>query len=264
MSDMRSWALVAVATAGCGRFGFSGHEPPGDGAFGDGRGIDSNLQVDGSPDATYACTGSELCDGFETGLGSMWIADPMVSIDTTRAHRGTSSVHVHSPAFGANTGSYQSLAESQTITANINPFYVRAWLWLSALPAFDNGLELMSAERPSSSSGVYVFVHADSTKLYSQLDTMIRSTTTLVPTGQWFCLVWKVTRNTGSSGMLSLTGDITVPPLNAVKTDSSTQPLQYVVIGLGYSSTNNPVAQPAQDLWIDDVIVSGTAVTCSD
>ena len=45
---------------------------------------------------------------------------------------------------------------------------------------------------------------------------------------------------------------------------SSTLPLQYVVIGLGYSSTNNPVPQPAQDLWIDDVIVSATAVGCAD
>ena len=84
-----------------------------------------------------------------------------------------------------------------------------------------------------------------------------------MPTGQWFCLVWKVTRNTGTSGLLDLSGDVTVT-LNNTKTDSTTLPVQYVVIGLGYSSTNNPVPQPAQDLWIDDVIVSGTAVTCAD
>jgi hypothetical protein len=263
MSDMRSWALIAALAAGCGRFGFSGHEPPGDGAMGDGSGIDGRVVVDGSPDApTYVCTGSEVCEGFEGGLG-VWTADSMVSIDTTRAHRGTQSVHVHSAAFGANTGSFQAIAESQTIAANINPFWVRSWLWLSALPAFDNGLELISAQRPSSSSGVYVFVHADSTKVYSQLDTKISSTPTLVPTGQWFCLVWKVTRNTATSGLLDLSGDVTVT-LNNTKTDSTTVPIQFVVIGLGYSSTNNPVPQPAQDLWIDDVIVSGNAVTCSD
>jgi hypothetical protein len=257
-------SLAVLLASGC-RFRFTEGDR-GDGAIGsddaaaDGTTGDDAL-IDSGPSA--ACTSAAICDGFESGLGSMWVADPMVSIDTTRAHRGTQSVKVHSPAFGANTGSYQSIAESQTITSGINPFYVRAWLWLSALPAFDNGLELMSAERPSSGSGIYVFVHADSTKVYSQLDTKIQSTATLVPTAGWFCLVWKVTRNTGTSGALELSGDVNVTLMNT-KTDSSTLPLQYVVIGLGYSSTNNPVPQPAQDLWIDDVIVSATPVGCAD
>jgi hypothetical protein len=254
-------ALAAALASGCGRFSFAEQDPPGDGR---GSGIDSNLLPDdGDVDApTYACSGNEVCEGFESGLG-VWTAQGMATIDTTRAHRGTQSVHVHTDAFGANTGSYQSIYESQTVAANINPVWVRAWLWLSALPAFDNGLELMSIERPSSGSAVYVFVHADSTKVYSQLDTKIQSTPTLVPTGQWFCLIWNVTRNTGTSGSLVLSGDVDVSLANT-KTDSATMPVQYVVIGLGYSSTNNPVPQPAQDLWIDDVIVSGTAVTCED
>jgi hypothetical protein len=121
----------------------------------------------------------------------------------------------------------------------------------------------MSAQRPSSSSGVYVFVHADRTNVYSQLDGKVMNTTMLVPEGQWFCLIWQVTRNTGTSGLLALTGDVTVSVSNT-KTDSSTQPIQYVVLGMGYSSTNTPVPQPAQDLWIDDVIVSATAVGCAD
>ena len=262
MSDMRYWAVIAALAAGCGRFGFSGHEPLGDGATGDGRWIDAGVVVDGSPDApTYVCTGSELCEGFESGLGA-WMADPMVTIDTTRAHRGAQSVHVHSPAFAANTGSYQSLFESQTVTANINPFYVRAWLWLSALPATNNAMELITAERPGS-AGDYVFVRNTRTSVYSQFDTTVMNTTTLIPTGGWFCLVWKVTRDSGTAGRLDLTGDVTVSLVGS-QTDSSTQPMQYVTIGIGYSSTNVATNQPTQDVWIDDVIVSGTAVTCND
>jgi hypothetical protein len=261
MSDMRSWALLVALAAGCGRFGFSGNEPPGDAAgMGDGRRGDG--AVDSSPDAAlYACTGSELCSDFENGTG-LWMADPMVTIDTTRAHRGLQSVHVHSPAFGVATDSYHSLYESATVTANINPFYVRAWLWLSALPATNNAMELITAERPGS-AGDYVFVHSDRTAVYSQYDTTIMNTTTLIPTGGWFCLVWKVTRDTGTAGRLDLTGDVTVSLVGS-KTDSSATPMQYVTIGLGYSGTNVATAQPAQDLWIDDVIVAGTAVTCSD
>jgi len=254
-------AFATIASGGCGRFSFTEHDPPGDGR---GSGIDSNVMADdGDVDApTYACSGNEVCDGFESGFGTVWTTQGMVSIDTTRAHRGTQSVHVHSPAFAANTGSYHSIYETQTVASNINPFWVRGWLWLSALPAFDNGLELITAEAPSA-AGDYVFVHADSTKVYSQYDAQIMSTSTLVPTGQWFCLIWKVTRNTGTSGSLELTGDVTVSLPNA-KTDSTANPMQVVVFGLGYSSTNVPVPQPAQDLWIDDVIVSATAVTCDD
>lgn len=255
-------ALAAVAAGGCGRFGFGGDDPPK--ADARGGGIDGDLvpkdgDLDGMP--TYACTGSEVCEGFENGVG-VWMLDPMASIDTTFAHRGTKSMHVHSPAFAANTGSYQAIFQSQTVTANINPFWVRAWLYLSARPAFDNAMELITAERPGS-AGDYVFVHDDRTNVYSQYDLSIMNTFTLVPEAQWFCLVWKVTRDTGNAGALELSGEVDVA-LTGHQTDSSTNTMQYVTIGIGYSSTNVPVAQPTQDLWIDDVIVSGTAVGCAD
>ncbi|HUS29120.1 MAG TPA: hypothetical protein VMZ53_11435 [Kofleriaceae bacterium] len=258
-------ALAAIVGAGCGRFGFGADDPGRDAPqVGDGGTDVVTMGGDGGVDAPefFACTGSEVCEGFESGFG-VWMADAMVSLDATRAHRGNHSVHVHSPAFAAGGSSYQAIYQSQTVSANINPFWVRGWFWLSARPNFDNAMELMTAERPSTSSGDYVFVHADSTNVYSQFDAQIMQTSTLVPVGQWFCLIWKVTRNTGTSGALELSGDVTVSLANT-KTDSTTSSLQIVVLGIGYASSNTPVAQPAQDLWIDDVIVSASAVTCSD
>lgn len=254
--------IVAVAlwAAGCGRFGF-GSEDRSDGAIGDGRRDVADVAGDTGPSA--ACLSAAVCTDFEgPSLPAPWMADPMVTLDTTRAHRGMQSVHVHSPAFAANTGSYQDLSESQTVSAGFNPFWVRAWLWLSALPATNNAMELITAERPSS-AGDYVFVHSDRTDVYSQFDLTVMNTPTLVPTGTWTCLIWKVTRDSGTAGKLELSGDVTVA-LTGSKTDSATMPMQYVVIGLGYSSTNVSSAQPAQDLWIDDVIVSASAVTCAD
>ncbi|MDB4964246.1 MAG: hypothetical protein JWP01_4245 [Myxococcales bacterium] len=37
-----------------------------------------------------------------------------------------------------------------------------------------------------------------------------------------------------------------------------------VTFGIGFAGSNTPVAQPALDLWIDDVIVDPDPVTCAD
>jgi hypothetical protein len=47
-------------------------------------------------------------------------------------------------------------------------------------------------------------------------------------------------------------------------TDSTAAPLKTVALGIGFAATNVNDAQPAIDMWIDDVIVHHAPVTCSD
>ena len=257
---MRALALL-VALAGCGRLGFGDGGDKLDARTGDAIG------GDGAPDDSgeVACSPAfQICDGFETGINTgVWSADPMVTVDTTRAHRGTSSVHVHTPAFAPNTNSYQSLFQSDTIMANPSVFWIRGWFWLSALPASGNGMELMTAEQPGN-NGDYVFVFSDSTHIYTQYGSGSKITMTTVPIGQWFCLTWKVVRSTTTTGSLELTGDLGTLLLPNVITDSATSPMTMVTLGVGFASSNTPSAQPALDLWIDDVIADDGPISCAD
>jgi hypothetical protein len=71
-------------------------------------------------------------------------------------------------------------------------------------------------------------------------------------------------RSTTTTGSLTSSGDLAALTLPGVKTDSSTSPMTNLFLGMGFSSSNVPVAQPALDLWIDDVIVDAAPVTCAD
>lgn len=256
--------LCLAFLAACGRFGFSGHDGMAtDGALTDG--VLGDGIADGTGDAASAACpmGLDLCDGFETGIDTTtWTLDTNVTRDTTFAHRGSASIHVHMPAFGANTGSYQTMSETKTISAGATTFWIRGWFWLSALPATGNGMELITAERPSS-AGDYVFVFSDSTHVYSQFGGTSQIAMTTVPVGSWFCAIFKVVRSTSTTGSLELSGDAPSLLLSNTKTDAA-QAMTTINIGIGISSTNNPLAQPAFDLWIDDVIVHTSAVTCTE
>ncbi len=87
---------------------------------------------------------------------------------------------------------------------------------------------------------------------------------TTVPTGSWFCVVWKVVRSTSTSGSLETSGDVPALALANIQTDSASSPMTVLTLGLGFASSNTPSAQPALDLWVDDVIAHSAPVTCAD
>nr|MBA3542486.1 hypothetical protein [Deltaproteobacteria bacterium] len=62
---------------------------------------------------------------------------------------------------------------------------------------------------------------------------------------------------------LELSGDVPTLSLSNVTTDSTT-PMSLVAFGIGFANGNAPVAQPALDLWVDDVIVDMAPMTCAD
>jgi hypothetical protein len=265
---MRALALL-VAVAGCGRFGFGGETADSaivDGVISDGVIVGDDGATDAvMGDAAPACLASyNLCDGFEgTSFDTTtWTVDSMITLDATRAHRGSKSAHVHTPASAANTSNYQTLNETKTVPGSTT-FWLRGWFWLSALPATGNGMELVSAEQ-SGVGGDYVFVFSDSTHVYTQFGNASQTSPTTVPIGSWFCVIWKVVRSTTTTGALELSGDAPLLSLPNVKTDSATAPMNVITIGMGFASSNTPAAQPALDLWIDDVIVDDAPLTCAD
>src|SRR5687767_1756142 len=101
-------AVVLLLVVGACRWAFD-DQPRGDGSIVDGSAGDGVLDDAAGGDAASdtaqsACAGFDVCDEFEAPTldPATWTADPMVTIDTARAHRGLRSVHVHTNAFAAN------------------------------------------------------------------------------------------------------------------------------------------------------------------
>ena len=258
-------AALALLTA-CGRFGFGATDASPASADAPGNASpDSAIALD----ASDPCAGFDLCDGFEgaTVDTSKWKVLGTVSIDSTVAHRGSSSVHMQIPALAANDTGGALISETATFAVSMPTVWVRAWVMLDSLPAAGNHLEVISAEQQGSgSNGDYAFVFSNALNVYSQLSPQLsQSSLAPPPTGTWFCMVWKVVRETSATGTITLDTDV-LPSLalGGAYTDSASAPLHQVAIGPNFSGTNVPDAQPALAVWVDDVIVHHAALTCAD
>lgn len=270
------WAWVACALVGCGRYAFQTRADAAGSGASDGPQGPSDGPRDAPPDGppgidafeqTAACTGFAVCDSFETStVQAPWTVGTGVAVDTTHAHRGMQSIHMQVPALTAGQDWYSQIGETATLSALVPPvtFYVRGWFYLDGLPVSTNRMELISIESMASSIGDYTFLHSDDTVLYTQADAKIQMSGVTAPLNTWFCIAMKITRNT-TTGQLAFTSDV-IPPLTLtnVITDSNSTPVKLISLGIGFAGTNVFVAQPAFDLWIDDVIVDPNPVTCAD
>lgn len=266
---------MACAVAGCGRYAFDGRldasAAGSDAERLDAAPIDSgdaNVMPDAFDEAA-ACAGFALCDSFEASvLGSVWTQDGTLSLDATHAHRGARSVHAHIPALATGVAGFSQLDETKTLGGASVPstFYVRAWFFLSALPAGNNRMEAISIVSSTPSSiGDYTFIHSNDTVIYTQADTQNALAGVPPPTNTWFCVVFRVTRGTASDGSLGFASDV-LPSLTlpGAITDSNATPIQSIGLGIGFAGTNVFDPQPALDLWLDDVIVDAQPLTCAD
>lgn len=260
-------ARACVLLAGCGRFGF-GTLGAGDSQIGDvGTGSDAIRDTAGdvSGDAAPACLASyELCDGFETDLNTqIWTAQAGVTVDGTVAHRGTRSVHAHIDATASGTQVYAMLYQTKTLPLGDQIVYVRAYFRLSALPATNNHMEAITVIQSGGGAGDYLFVQPDALYVYSQFSLAVMNNGTLPPVGSWFCALWTLDRSTTSSGSITLAGDEPGTSLTATQTDGVPS-VDEMAFGIGFSANNVKTAQPALDVWVDDIIVSNAPVTCAD
>ena len=246
---------IALICAGCGRFGFGTEVDAGN------HGSDGGGSGSGSGDAgAPSCAGFDLCDQFEDPtLATVWQSFGDVS-HSTISHRGTGAVHFAMPALTAGSMGGALIAETQTFAAGTAPFWVRVWVRFGAHADPHNNLELISADQ-STMGGLadYLFAEADSTDLYSQFDNRTSQLPVPVPLNTWTCLIWRVDPGAGD---MSLDGDLGSSSYSGVTNGSP--PLSVILIGPNLAATNVTVDQPAFEVWVDDVIVNHTAVTCAD
>ena len=251
--------LLPVLLTGCGRLAFEG-TPAGDA----GETAFDAPSSDGSPDAAGPClSGNRVCDGFEgPAFAPLWSLQGNVTLDGTVAHRGTQSVRFRAAATVPTVDNYARLTETTTLPLGDPVLFVRAWVRLGAIPLNNMGL-IAGVQMIGGGNEVAVFVLPDALGVYTQFVEQTRHNNTIPPTNTWFCIVWQVARATTSNGALYLSGD--QPPAQIVNVQTDGVPaLRVLDLGIQLAGSTNTVPQAAFDVWMDDLIVSPTQVSCAD
>ena len=223
--------------------------------------------TDDGMDGGTGCLPSYLvCDGFETPtLDPRWFSDGQVVRDTSTMHRGNASLHLYTNGLAMGTGTSSRIWEQTTLAGAPASFWARGWFRISRIPEPSvNAVVLLTADNQST-TGDMVFIRAIDDLLMGSDFASQGSTGGHLPTNTWFCLIWHVDRSTTATGSLELSGDqFPAFSLPNVITDDGASPIANLRFGLLWRSMEVVVAQPAVDLWIDDIITSTTPVSCLD
>jgi hypothetical protein len=215
------------------------------------------------PISTCATAGVALCDGFEGKSLLPWWSTVIQSggtatIDTTRAYRGQSSLHLHNNQLGT-VASDVEIDETGVFFSHL---YMRAFIWVPM--AFDpSEADVFLVEQNNAPyQGITLNFLGG---YYSTSDTLngggvMTSPTAIVPE-QWVCVEWDVTLGSSSNhnGNSALTVDGTVAPgLSAAQSLYGNPTINQ----FGLALVGGPHT-PARDLWIDELIVDKNPIGCA-
>jgi hypothetical protein len=255
-----SVAIVAVACAACGRLEFGAlatKDAPAPG--------NDAKDLDGAAgDAGSGCLASYLlCDGFETpSLASWWTSTATgVSLDATVAHRGSQSLHLHTDVVDVGDAATAFVNETLTFGTMSTTFDVRAFIRMSAVPVDNLGL-IEAQQNDGTPDGDGVFATSSGLTVFSQFSNKSRDANFTPADDAWTCVVWTVVRASDGTGSLALGGDGSAT-LDNINTDGSPA-LAEMAFGIQLANSTDTSTQPAIDVWIDDVIVATTPLTCAD
>lgn len=212
----------------------------------------------GGPSRCLAA-GVLFCDGFEFGLG-LWtpqLTGGQAAPDTTRAYRGTFSLHAHVDAV-SQSGPVKAVEQHyQSLPADV---FVRMFVYLPSpfppsSPAF---VDVLGGSSPY--AGV---------QLRGQPPGVVAATAyngptddwqsaTPMPLDQWTCL--EIESDGPSQTFRAWLDDVPLTDLT-LTFPSALPPLGTVQVGLGYFTPSVP--QGASDVWIDEVAVDGSRIGCA-
>jgi hypothetical protein len=232
----------------------SGPTDGGDASVGDGAPTDAAL---GPP--TCAQAGVLLCEGFENGLDpqNKWnpgATNGSVTVETTRAHRGSHSLHLHSNAVGANVPAQAQLLEQWTFPL-VGALYVRVYAYVTI--AHDGQLLMGLQQAMNPFHGAYLYAGSTQVTFWDDAS-QTGAGGGAFPLNQWVCVEFELSSTLGAHVWLD---DPQVEVLSAPAASTAFSPaLGQLTLGGFYSSA---AGSPAVDLWIDDVIVDPNPIGCA-
>ncbi|NOU31965.1 MAG: hypothetical protein HOO96_29020 [Polyangiaceae bacterium] len=224
----------------------------------------------GAPDATDggSCESAIFCEDFDKGSWNkeFWSGPPpnsggTIEVDTSKAHSGAASLHFHNPA-RPDGGTAQTALGRPTF--NYRDFYLRAFVWVPPFPAAPGGGEsFLTLNRQDGQTGIFLTRYDT---LAAQAFYGTNGFETRVTNGKlsdpaaWDCLELHVSLNGAGVPNLALwvrgVDQSPAPFTNAIVLDPVGGLELGVVIG------NQVAPYPAQDLWVDDVILDTVRIGC--
>jgi hypothetical protein len=226
----------------------------------------ASVELGANPSKCASIAATSLCESFEAGISAYWgqkNSNGSITLDATKAYRGTHSVKLHANAVAAGTSVDVRLTETKTFTVVPADFYVRAFYYLPSAPV--NGVQLYSAvQNTSPYYGVQVLdspggflAHGDSISGGAYH----RSNTIQPPTNRWFCLEWHIHVGDAATGLQQVwLDDNEVVDLKFVEPTSP--PAGFGTLSIGYEFFSPSVANPASDAWVDEILIDTQRVGC--
>jgi hypothetical protein len=214
-----------------------------------------------------ATAGLLLCDGFESGtIGGTWFINQAggatISVDTTRAYRGTRSLKAHNAAQGS-PGTFQQadIVESGTFAAGQAPthFFVRAFVYIQSGFANNAAAIFIGGQADPPYSAVNVQLENGGFSSYNNLPNpaISKGPASTMPKDRWACLEWEI----DLAGTVNLWVDGTlVTQLSGAQSVTSNPAMGVLGFGLLTSATAN---LGARDVWLDEIAVDRTRITCA-
>lgn len=202
-----------------------------------------------------------LCDDFESGLNTTnWTVaetNAMAVVDTLHAHSGAQSFHSQSPAVVAGPMDVRGqLVHAVTLPTSV---YVRLWVYFDS-PRVDGAELVASYEDHTPWNGVELQVISGQYAVNDWTPPGAFASQGDVILGSWQCLEWEVVEPTG--GATSETAVwLGATELGGLHLTSLPVPADLGALRFGLSF-NQVSAQPAYDLWIDDIVVDTQRIDC--
>ena len=204
-----------------------------------------------------------FCDDFEGAtLSKSWAVTTTADIDPTVSHRGHNSVHLRTKAVGTATEINTQIIESisfKNFTAS--HFWVRVWVLATKPPSGNNLMRFIAAEQTLDPfDGLGGFLSPNVLHLENWIANASQDSFTAPTYNGWVCYELRVELSTGAGGLITLAaGDmVQTPPV--VGRNQPNPPLGQISLGAYMTATTT--AQPAWDVWLDDVIVDNQAIGC--
>lgn len=245
---------------------------------------DSAARSDAADAAPCVTSGTELCDGFESGKldGAIWKTvtngpSPSIEVDAMHAHTGQYAVHL---MVTPGQQSAAQITEAVTFPAASDTFYTRIWayvspgvMWPDSPPDFHTGFIIASGNNdlghvdlavganlsPSSAAGP---MHYLGYSIYRgpPYDEFGPRSSTQVANEAWTCIELLESGKGGSVAVRRIWVDGKELPEQNDTFDGQAPP-QFDIVSIGiweYHPTPS-----LSDMWIDDVRVSSQRIGCN-
>jgi hypothetical protein len=209
-----------------------------------------------------ASAGTLLCESFEDGLdANVWTqlisGEGTVTVDGTRAFRGSKSLHVNV----VNAGHKAAISETKTFPITNNIVFARMFVWFDT---FTTGAHFTMAEAPQTAAGAWIRFGGQGGKYGVGTDhgasgDWLQQDTAPVPTKQWTCIEFEFKSDTNEFHVWLDDVERTALNVGAKQHPGFVMP-PFTSLWFGWQTYSN---QAPGELWIDEIAIDSKPIGCA-